>query len=311
MNNTKYTTINTLNNLNPYFITGFCDAEACFTTNISNNPRYTLGWGVKIVFSIHLHSKDLENLNLIQRFFGVGSVTLHGDSAMYQVTKLNDLAYIIEHFNNYPLKTQKYADFLLFKIAYDIVKNKEHLTEVGLRKLISIRASINKGLSEKLKIAFSNITPTTRPKVPKTNLESNIPEIKHWMAGFVSGEGCFFIKISKSKTHKLGMSVALNFFVTQNIRDAYLLESFVQVFGCGDFSIVEKSSIGTYTVRNFSHIIDKVIPFFEEYPILGTKAKDFEDFKETSILINSKAHLTKEGLDKIFFIKSRMNFKRI
>jgi hypothetical protein len=61
------------------------------------------------------------------------------------------------------------------------------------------------------------------------------------MAGFVSGEGCFFIKTSKSKTHKLGMSVALNFLVVQNVRDAYLLESFVQVFGCGSFSIKEKS----------------------------------------------------------------------
>ena len=58
------------------------------------------------------------------------------------------------------------------------------------------------------------------------------------MAGFVTGEGCFFIKTSKSKTHKLGMSVALNFIVVQNIRDAYLLESFVQFLGkkCGSFS---------------------------------------------------------------------------
>jgi LAGLIDADG endonuclease len=34
---------------------------------------------------------------------------------MFQVTKLGDLVFIIDHFNLYPLKTQKYADFLLFK----------------------------------------------------------------------------------------------------------------------------------------------------------------------------------------------------
>lgn len=169
---------------------------------------------------------------------------------------------------------------------------------------------MNKGLPERLGVAFSNLTRMTRPQVPKTNLETNIPGVKHWMAGFVSGEGCFFIKTSKSKTHKLGMSVTLNFFVTQNIRDAYLLENFVQVFGCGSFSIVEKSGIGTFAVWNFSHIADNIIPFFEKYPILGAKAKDFEDFKEASVLIKSKAHLTKEGLDKIIFIKSKMNFKR-
>jgi hypothetical protein len=58
------------------------------------------------------------------------------------------------------------------------------------------------------------------------------------------------------------MSVALNFLVVQNVRDANLLESFVQVFGCGSFSIKEKSSIGTFAVSNFSHIVDNIIPIF-------------------------------------------------
>jgi len=43
---------------------------------------------------------------------------------------------------------------------------------------------------------------------------------------------------------------------------------------------------------------------------LGAKARDFKDFEETSILIKNKANLTKEGLDKIDLIKSRMNFNR-
>jgi hypothetical protein len=52
----------------------------------------------------------------------------------------------------------------------------------------------------------------------------------------------------------------LNFFVVQNIRDAYLLESFVQVFGCGSFSIVEKSGIARFAVLNFSQIVENIIP---------------------------------------------------
>ncbi len=122
------------------------------------------------------------------------------------------------------------------------------------------------------------------------------------MAGFVSGEGCFFIQISKSKTHKLGISVALNFFVVQNIRDSYLLASFAQIFGCGSLNIVEKSGIVNFSVRNLSDITDKIIPFFEEYNIQGVKAKEFNDFKEASNLMKSKLHLTKEGLDKILLI---------
>lgn len=126
------------------------------------------------------------------------------------------------------------------------------------------------------------------------------------------GEGCFFIHTSKSKTHKLGISVALNFFVVQNIRDSSLFLSFSQIFGCGSINIVEKSGIVTFSVRNYSDITLKIIPFFEEYNIQGVAAlaKDFNDFKEVSILMRSKLHLTKEGLDKIILIKSRMNFNR-
>jgi hypothetical protein len=237
---------------------------------------------------------------------------------MYQITKLGDLVFIFDHFKLYPLLTQKYADFLLFKKAFDIIIDKKHLILEGLHELISIRASLNKGLSERLKMAFPNIKPVVRPEIPNFsppclsggNGLPNNSNINHWMAGFVSGEGCFFIHTSKSKTHKLGISVALNFFVVQNIRDSYLLASFAQIFGCGSLNIVEKSGIIRFSVRNLSDITDKIIPFFEEYNIQGVKAKDFNDFKEASILMKSKLHLTKEGLDKILLIKSRMNFNR-
>ena len=42
MSKMKYTT-STANKLNPYFVTGFSDAESCFTLIISKNPRHTLG----------------------------------------------------------------------------------------------------------------------------------------------------------------------------------------------------------------------------------------------------------------------------
>lgn len=311
MSKTKYTTQSSHpNNVNPHFVTGFCDAESCFTLIISKNPRYTLGWSVKLVFNIHLHSKDLDLLYLIQRFFCVGNVTLHGDAAVYQATKLSDLARIIEHFNNYPLKTQKYADFLLLKKAFDIVHSKEHLTKDGLTKLVSLRACLNKGLPERLEAAFPNVTPVSRPPVPKTTFESNKLELNYWMAGFVTGEGCFFVKTSKSKTHKLGISVTLNFIIVQNVRDAFLIESFVDFFCCGSFSIAEKSGIARFSVSNFSKLVEIIIPIFEEYPVLGGKAEDFKDFKEVSVLIKSKAHLSNEGLNKILLIKSKMNFKR-
>jgi len=278
--------------------------------NINKNPLFKTGWRIRLVFSIHLHSIDLDLLYKLQRFFGVGNVTLHGDSAMSSVTNLEDIGFIIEHFNQYSLKTQKYADFLLFKKAFEIIIDQRHLTIEGLHELISIRASKNRGLPERLKLAFKNINPVVRPEVPKFSFIINNSDIKYWVAGFVTGEGCFYIQTSKSKTHKLGIGVTLNFYVSQHIRDSYLLAGFEQLFGCGSHSVVDKSGIAIFKVRNIPDLTKKIIPFFEEYKIQGIKAKEFKDFKEASILIKSKLHLTKEGLEKILLIKLRMNFKR-
>ena len=56
----KYTT--TVNKLNPHFVTGFCDAESCFYLNITKNPLFKTGWRIRLVFSIHLHSLDINLL---------------------------------------------------------------------------------------------------------------------------------------------------------------------------------------------------------------------------------------------------------
>jgi len=72
---------------------------------------------------------------------------------------------IIPHFDKYPLKTKKFSDYLLFKKVVGMMRQKEHLTIEGLHKIVAIKASLNLGLSEELKVAFSNIIPMKRPLV--------------------------------------------------------------------------------------------------------------------------------------------------
>jgi len=54
---------------------------------------------------------------------------------------------------------------LLFKQVIAIMKNKEHLTIEGLIKIVSIRASMNRGLSEILHTNFPDVVPVVRPLV--------------------------------------------------------------------------------------------------------------------------------------------------
>jgi hypothetical protein len=81
---------------------------------------------------------------------------------------------LIEFFCKYSLITKKHADYLLLKQAVNIMFNKEHLTIDGLNKIVSIKASMNWGLSEKLDEAFSNRIPIERPLV----LNTSIPDLQ-------------------------------------------------------------------------------------------------------------------------------------
>jgi hypothetical protein len=105
-------------------------------------------------------------LEKIQSFVGVGKIYIKKDNSVYFLAQsVKDLEIIIKHFDNYPLISNKFADYQLFKQAFELVKNKQHLTKEGLSKIIAIKASMNLGLSDKLKAVFPKIFPVNRPLV--------------------------------------------------------------------------------------------------------------------------------------------------
>lgn len=108
--------------------------------------------------------------------------------ALYQVNSLKDLVnVIIPHFELYPLLTKKKADFWLFKLAIELIKEKQHRNIEGIHKLLNIKASLNRGLlNDELTSFFNNVVPQERIEVP-------LPEMinPYWFAGFTSGDGSF------------------------------------------------------------------------------------------------------------------------
>lgn len=196
-------------------------------------------------FAIALHKKDKILISRTQSFFGCGNIKIDkkNGSVVFYVNSIKDLMYvIIPHFIKYPLISQKRADFELFKQVVGIMNKKEHLTIEGLHRILAIRASINLGLSDVLKTAFPNIIPVERPKV--THIENIEP---NWIAGFVDGEGCFDVKIYKSKT-KIGFAVQLRFRLVQHSRDHQLMNSFIQNLGCGNLWLESTRPVVNFSV---------------------------------------------------------------
>lgn len=75
----------------------------------------------------------------------------------------------------YPLLTSKQVDFELLKKVVDLMNQKEHLTIEGIQKIVSIKASMNLGLSEELLVAFPDVKPVLRPStIEKKNRRSKL-----------------------------------------------------------------------------------------------------------------------------------------
>jgi hypothetical protein len=105
----------------------------------------------------------------IKSFFNeIGSVyPINKNKALlYQVRNLSDITKVIlPHFEKYPLITQKQSDFLLFKKIVELMNNDEQFKKDSLVNIINLKASLNRGLSDKLKLSFPEVTKVERPKV--------------------------------------------------------------------------------------------------------------------------------------------------
>jgi hypothetical protein len=79
---------------------------------------------------------------------------------------------------------------------------------------------------------------------------------------------------------------------------------------CGLISQDSNKSVCSFSVTKFLDVINIIIPYFEKYPLQGTKKLDFINFCQVAELMKNKTHLTNEGLSQIIRIVGGMNQRR-
>ena len=284
--------------LHPFWVTGFADAEGCFIITI-RKQRGKTGWRVISLFTIHLHIKDLHLLHKIQSFFQVGRVHEGKKSAHYTVERFEDVVnVIIPHFKKYPLQSAKSIDFDLWSKCVEIMANKEHLTPSGLKKIVKFKSALNKGLPEYLANDphFSDVM--ERP-VFQVSPEPLNP---YWVSGFSEGDSSFFVSISeKSKQVRIIYAIKLN------NRETPLVVKLQEFFKGSGFISHDKNNMVTYSIASIKSINEFLVPTFDTHRFSGNKLTNYIIWKEVLGLINSNAHLTPEGLDKVRDLKSTLN----
>jgi len=131
---------NILSNLSSDWVAGFSAGESNFFITIS-------GTKVWLRFSIAQNSRDILLLKSLVEFFNCGYIAQYKNRKVCEfiITKINDIIInIIPFFDKYKIEGSKYKDYVNFKEAAILIKNKEHLTEKGLNKIIELKNSMNK-----------------------------------------------------------------------------------------------------------------------------------------------------------------------
>jgi hypothetical protein len=140
---------------------------------------------------------------------------------------------------------------------------------------------------------------------------------KEYVVGLTDGEGCFYVNIWKSPAYRAGYGVQMHFHLKMQERDRYLLEKIKNTLGCGAVYFQKEQRANhcqcyRYTVNSQTDILNKVIPFFKQYPLQSaSKQFNFKIFCQIALLLQRKAHLTSQGVERIRALKSQMNIKTV
>lgn len=130
----------------------------------------------------------------------------------------------------------------------------------------------------------------------------------YYLVGLVDGEGCFSVTFNKHKNNRL-LEVRLIFEIELREDDKEILERVKETLECGNIYYLDYAKYSKWAphykfkVSNLKDITEKIIPFFQKYPLQAKKKLSFDLFQKVAKLMLKKQHLTAEGIKQIKLLK--------
>lgn len=145
-------------------------------------------------------------------------------------------------------------------------------------------------------------------------------DFNNFVAGFVTGEGSFFVTLQKQAHSLMGRQVVCGFSIKLRADDLELLRTIWRALGyAGNIhhvsanryryardSITRHDSV-MLIARKLDELTTLVIPFFDNHPLRGQKRLNYELWKEVVHMMERGEHLTSEGFEKILALKAEIN----
>jgi Cytochrome C and Quinol oxidase polypeptide I/LAGLIDADG endonuclease len=250
----------TINNKNVSFkewLVGLTDGDGSFTIYKQNNK-----WS--LFFKISQNNYNLRVLHYIKKNIGYGSIQLESSTnrADFRIRDRKILtSIIIPLFDQYPLLTSKYYNYLKFKEALNIFNNVLLSKE---EKNILLEGLKNSPMPKNYISPIWNQTQYTVNNFHQASLIMS----KSWLIGFTEAEGSFYL-VSKDFNR-----IVHAFEITQKL-DWIVLESIKYILGIKT-NVLFKSKHNSYTlVTTNSRAIENIISYYD-HTMKGMKAVEYK-----------------------------------
>ena len=188
------------------WLVGFTDGDGHFSITHQGDK-----WGLS--YKLSQSRYNLRVLYYIKKQLGVGSVTKDNSKGQFFIRDRKTIeAIILPIFDNYPLLTSKYFDYLRFKKALALLNNTDLSKKEKDTKLLNLKNS--KIPHEYKSPAWNNVyLPLKDIYLVKAIMS------KAWLIGFIEAEGSFYLtsKDSKRIVHGFGLTQKLDEIVLQAI----------------------------------------------------------------------------------------------
>ncbi len=178
-----------------WWLVGFTDGNGYFNIYINQKNKK-----INLIFKLSEKINNIRILYLIKKYLGVGSILIDKKNNMVSYIIRDNkilLEKIIPLFDNYPLKSIKLKNYIIFKKCINIRNNNLLSQKEKIEKIINLKKS-------NINISFINQSIN-----------------KSWLIGFIETEGSFYITLKENNrlTHGFG--------ITQKY-DKNLLESIIK-----------------------------------------------------------------------------------
>ena len=131
-------------------------------------------------------------------------------------------------------------------------------------------------------------------------------DLNFFLSGFVEGEGSFNVSLRRKIDYKVDWQVVMSFNVSQ--KDPTVLKILKDQLGCGIIKVRKNDNLHSFDVTSPKEIIEKVIPFFQKYPVLSeSKRRNFAIFCKIAALMKKGEHRNLSGLRKILEFREKLN----